>query len=296
MIYILLSILTSSSIMIIFKMFDRFKVNTLNAIVVNYWVAATLSILLDSSGIPLEKAPIEPWFSQAIMMGFLFITLFNIIAKSTQNIGVSVTTVANKMSLIMPVMFSIIVLHDAVNVVKVIGIVLALLAVYLTTKSDNRSAVDKRFIVYPFIVFIGSGIIDTLFKYNDEFTLGDNGLEPFVSWIFITSSLLGLIVLIYKYVREKSLPDRNSIIAGFILVFPNYFSIYFLLKSLNIGMEGSVVIPLNNISIVAVSALSGIFIFREKGTKSNIIGLLLAIIAIGLLAFSKEIGSVLGIG
>ena len=282
--------------MIIFKMFDRYRVNTLNAIVVNYWVAATLSILLDSSGISLNKAPLEPWFLQAIMMGFLFITLFNIIAKSTQNIGVSVTTVANKMSLIMPVMFSIIVLHDAVNVVKVIGIVLALLAVYLTTKSDNRSAVDKRFIVYPFIVFIGSGIIDTLFKYNDEFTLGENGLEPFVSWIFITSSFLGLIVLIYKYVREKSLPDRNSIVAGFILGFPNYFSIYFLLKSLNIGMEGSVVIPLNNISIVAVSALSGIFIFREKGTRSNIIGLLLAIIAIGLLAFSNEIGFVLGIG
>jgi drug/metabolite transporter (DMT)-like permease len=277
-------------------MFDRYRVNTLNAIVVNYWVAATLSILLDSSGISLKKAPLEPWFFQAIMMGFLFITLFNIIAKSTQNIGVSVTTVANKMSLIMPVMFSIIVLHDAVNVVKVIGIILALLAVYLTTKSDNRSAVDKRFIIYPFIVFIGSGIIDTLFKYNDEFTLGENGLEPFVSWIFITSSFLGLIVLIYKYVREKSLPDRNSIVAGFILGFPNYFSIYFLLKSLNIGMEGSVVIPLNNISIVAVSALSGIFIFREKGTRSNIIGLLLAIIAIGLLAFSNEIGSVLGIG
>jgi drug/metabolite transporter (DMT)-like permease len=276
-------------------MFDRFKVNTLNAIVVNYWVAATLSILLDPSGISLEKAPLEPWFFQAIIMGFLFITLFNIIAKSTQNIGVSVTTVANKMSLIMPVMFSIIVLHDAVNVVKVLGIVLALLAVYLTTKSDNRSAVDKRYIVYPFIVFIGSGIIDTLFKYNDEFTLGDNGLEPFVSWIFITSSFLGLIVLIFNYFRKKSLPDRNSIIAGFILGFPNYFSIFFLLKSMNIGMEGSVVIPLNNISIVAVSALSGIFIFREKGTQSNIIGLLLAIIAIGLLAFSNEIGSVLGI-
>jgi len=281
--------------MIIFKMFDRFKVNTSNAIVVNYWVAATLSILLDPSGIPLEKAPIEPWFFQAIIMGFLFITLFNIIAKSTQHNGVSVTTVANKMSLIMPVMFSIIVLHDGVNIVKVIGIVLALLAVYLTTKSDNRSAVDKRYIIYPFIVFIGSGIIDTLFKYNDEFTLGENGLEPFVSWIFITSSLLGLFVLIFQYVREKSLPDRNSIIAGFILGFPNYFSIYFLLKSMNIGIEGSVVIPLNNISIVAVSALSGIFIFREKGTRSNMIGLLLAIIAIGLLAFSNEIGSVIGI-
>jgi drug/metabolite transporter (DMT)-like permease len=276
-------------------MFDRFKVNTSNAIVVNYWVAATLSILLDPSGIPLEKAPIEPWFFQAIIMGFLFITLFNIIAKSTQHNGVSVTTVANKMSLIMPVMFSIIVLHDGVNIVKVIGIVLALLAVYLTTKSDNRSAVDKRYIIYPFIVFIGSGIIDTLFKYNDEFTLGENGLEPFVSWIFITSSLLGLFVLIFQYVREKSLPDRNSIIAGFILGFPNYFSIYFLLKSMNIGIEGSVVIPLNNISIVAVSALSGIFIFREKGTRSNMIGLLLAIIAIGLLAFSNEIGSVIGI-
>lgn len=280
--------------MIIFKMFDRFKVNTLDAIIINYWVAALLSIFLDSSGVSLQNAHDEPWFLHALFMGILFIILFNIIAKSTQNMGVAVTTVSNKMSLIMPVMFSIIVLHDAVNLIKVIGIILALVSVYLTTRSNNRSAIDKRYIFYPLIVFIGSGIIDTLFKYNDEFTFGDKGLEPFISWVFIVSSTIGLVVLIYNYFRYHKLPSVNSLIAGCILAFPNYFSIFFLLKSLSIGLEGSVIIPLNNISIVAVSSLSGIFIFREKGNRSNMVGLLLAFIAIAMLAFSNEITAVWG--
>jgi hypothetical protein len=58
--------------MIIFKLFDRFKINTSDAIVINYWVAASLSFGLDASGVSFQGAIHEPWFFHAIFMGILF--------------------------------------------------------------------------------------------------------------------------------------------------------------------------------------------------------------------------------
>lgn len=294
MVYLLLSILSSSSLMVIFKYFDRFKVHTFNAIVANYFVAGALSILLDTSGIELAEGPSQLWFVNALIIGVLFIILFNVIGISTQKIGVSVTTVANKMSLIIPVLFAVFVLGDSLNTIKIAGIALALLAVYLTTKTEKREDIDKRFVLFPLIVFVGSGFLDTFFKYNENYTLGDNGQQPFISWIFITASLVGTAALIYNYTKTKSIPDGKSLLAGVFLGIPNYFSIFFLIKSLSIkSIQSSVIFPINNMSIVAVSALAGIFLFQEKITKINKLGIVLCIVAIALIAFSESLLAIL---
>lgn len=288
--YLILSILSSSSLMIIFKYFDKLRIHTFDAIVINYLVAGALSLFLDTSGIPFEETPSQPWFWNAVIIGILFISLFNVIAVSTQKIGVSVTTVANKMSLIIPVIFTVIVLGDTINFIKITGILLAFVAVYFTTKTENRQDIDKRFAMFPLIVFIASGFIDTFFKYNETYTLGDRGLQPFLSWIFITSLIAGVLTLIYRYIKIRQLPQSRAIIGGIALGIPNYFSVYFLLKSLSIkSLQSSVVFPVNNMSIVAVSALAGIFLFREKITTINKIGISLCIISIALIAFSEQI-------
>jgi drug/metabolite transporter (DMT)-like permease len=291
MYYLLLSILTSAAIMIVFKLFDRFKVHTSDAIVVNYWVAAALSFGLDSSGVVFSESPNQPWFYNAIFMGVLFITLFNIIGISAQKIGVSVTTVANKMSLIIPVLFAVIILDESLNIVKIAGIIVALLAVILTSKNSDKQSIDKRYAFFPLIVFAGSGFIDAFFKYNEVYTLGKNGLEPFTGWIFLTASTIGLVILIIKWVKSKEIPSYKAVLGGLALGIPNYFSVYFLLKALSMkNLESSVVIPVNNMAIVAIGAIAGVFFFKEKMSKINIIGIVLCFAAIALIAFSDQIG------
>jgi drug/metabolite transporter (DMT)-like permease len=277
--------------MIIFKYFERFKIHTFDAIVFNYLVAAALSISLDSSGFIITETFHQPWFLNALFIGLLFITLFNVIGISTQKIGVSVTTVSNKMSLIIPVIFAVIVLGDSLNAVKVSGIIIALIAVYLTTRTQNRKDIDKRYAFFPFIVFMGSGFIDSFFKYNVKtYTLGENGMQPFISWIFITAFIVGIIAFGVRFFKSGTLPQKKALLGGIALGIPNYFSVFFLIKSLSIKtIQSSVVFPVNNMSIVAVSALAGIFLFNEKITKINLIGILLCIVAIALIAFSEQI-------
>ena len=282
--------------MVVFKLYDRFKVNTSNAIVMNYLMAAIWSFSLDPSGLALHGASEQAWFFPAMIMGVMFITLFNIIGISTQKIGVSVTTVANKMSLIMPVLFALVFLGDSVNAIKIIGIITALVAVFLTTRTENSSSIDKRYAFFPLIVFIGSGFIDTFFKYNEVYTLGTNGMEPFLAWIFLTAFVLGLGVLTYNYIKTKNIPNGRAVIGGIVLGTINYFSVFFLMKSLAMkGMQSSVIFPVINMSIVALSALAGVFFFKEKITRINLMGVALCLVAIACIAFSEEMLPFFGI-
>jgi drug/metabolite transporter (DMT)-like permease len=276
--------LSSAAIMVVFKLFERYRIVTLDAIVVNYGVAAGLSFALDPSGIGMHEAIHEAWFGNALIMGVLFISLFNVIGLSAQRIGVSVTTVANKMSLVIPVLYAILFLGESWGFFKIAGLIVALVAVLLSTRKSKQEPIDRRYMSFPLIVFIGSGFIDAFFKYNQVHTLGNNGLEPFTGWIFLTAGTLGLLVWIYRFVFLKKLPARNAVLGGIMLGIPNYFSVYFLLKALSMdGLESSVVIPINNMAIVALGAIAGVLLFQEKLNRWNYIGIGLCFVSILLI-------------
>jgi drug/metabolite transporter (DMT)-like permease len=276
--------LSSAAIMVVFKLFERYRIVTLDAIVVNYGVAAGLSFALDPSGIGMHEAIHEAWFGNALIMGVLFISLFNVIGLSAQRIGVSVTTVANKMSLVIPVLYAILFLGESWGFFKIAGLIVALVAVLLSTRKSKQEPIDRRYMSFPLIVFIGSGFIDAFFKYNQVHTLGNNGLEPFTGWIFLTAGTLGLLVWIYRSVFLKKLPARNAVLGGIMLGIPNYFSVYFLLKALSMdGLESSVVIPINNMAIVALGAIAGVLLFQEKLNRWNYIGIGLCFVSILLI-------------
>jgi len=284
MLYLILSMLSSAAIMVVFKLFERYRIDTSDAIVVNYAVAASLSFLLDPTGIAIKDAPYEPWFVNALIMGVLFISLFNIIGISAQRIGVSVTTVANKMSLVIPVLYAVLALGESCGLYKILGLAAALIAVILTTRKNEHHPVERRYISFPLIVFVGSGFIDAFFKYNQVHTLGTNGLEPFTGFIFLTAGCIGLFVWLYRYFVQQKVPAINAFVGGIMLGIPNYFSVYFLLKALSMkGLESSVVIPVNNMAIVALGAIAGVLIFREKLNRLNYIGIVLCFVSILLI-------------
>jgi len=284
MMYLVLSMLSSAAIMVVFKLFERYRIVTLDAIVVNYGVAAGLSFALDPSGIGMHEAIHEAWFGNALIMGVLFISLFNVIGLSAQRIGVSVTTVANKMSLVIPVLYAILFLGESWGFFKIAGLIVALVAVLLSTRKSKQEPIDRRYMSFPLIVFVGSGFIDAFFKYNQVHTLGNNGLEPFTGWIFLTAGTLGLLVWIYRSVFLKKLPARNAVLGGIMLGIPNYFSVYFLLKALSMdGLESSVVIPINNMAIVALGAIAGVLLFQEKLNRWNYLGIGLCFVSILLI-------------
>ena len=108
MIYLLLSVLSSTLIFVIFKLFDVYRVQTLYAIITNYVVACSVGLFLYEGTIQVEEMVNTSWFWGPVALGLLFIVIFNLMAKTAQVAGVSVASVATKMSLAIPVIFGVI--------------------------------------------------------------------------------------------------------------------------------------------------------------------------------------------
>jgi drug/metabolite transporter (DMT)-like permease len=277
-IFLILSILTTSSLFIIFKLFDRYQINTFQAIVFNYITASLIGFLFSGNSPAIIAS--QSWSYLAILLGLLFITIFNLLGLTARKLGVSVSSVANKMSLVIPVMVAVIFYSEALNLNKIIGIITALLAVYLTSRKTEKSIIKDKFLYFlPILLFVGSGILDALIKHAQRNYLSTGSLEFFIACVFLFAAIAGSIGLIILLIRKKVVFQTKNIIAGVVLGIPNYFSIFYFIKSLQL-IPATVVFPLNNIGIVAVCALSGAVFFKEKFSKANIIGIALSILSI----------------
>ena len=137
--FLFLCVLSSTGIFIIFKSLDRFKIPPFPVIVINY-LLATLRISPEPARIS-DILRME-WLPASILIGILFILMFFLVAYSSQKAGISVTTVASKMSVIFPILFSMLIdKGDHLTLLKGVAILFTLIGKMLLIRMINDSAV-----------------------------------------------------------------------------------------------------------------------------------------------------------
>ncbi len=285
MIALSLSVLSSTWIFVVFKLYDVYKVQTLVAIIVNYITACLVGLTLYKGTLNVSEIIGSSWIWGPVFMGVLFITIFNLMAKTSQVAGVSVASVATKMSLVIPVLLGMLLYNERLSFIEVAGIVLALTAVYLVSAKGKGLHVDRKHLILPFLVFLGSGVIDASIKYFEEVHLSDQEIPIFSSMIFGFAALSGLFFIAFKSNKSEMKLNLKNILGGVALGIPNYFSIYFLIQALRSDLLSSAaVFTINNVAIVMLSTLVGILLFKEKLSAKNWGGVAIAILSIILVA------------
>ncbi|NQZ44531.1 MAG: DMT family transporter [Flavobacteriaceae bacterium] len=280
-----LSVLCSSLIFVIFKLFEVYRIQTLYAIIVNYMVACLTGVLFYAAPIPFDGITDSSWFLGTLGLGVLFILVFNIMAKTSQQAGVSVASVATKMSLVLPVLFGVFIYGEQLSFFKVCGILMALAAVYFASVKEGSPTFSKATLVLPVLVFLGSGAIDTAIKYFQQGHLSEAEFPLFSATVFAAAACTGLVFIMIRAVQQPLKFNGKNILGGIALGVPNYFSIFFLLRALqNDRWPSAAIFTLNNVAIVMCSTLLGIVLFKERMIKSNWIGIVLAVISIILVA------------
>jgi drug/metabolite transporter (DMT)-like permease len=281
------SICCSSIIFIVFKLFKTYKVNTFHAIVVNYFTALGVGLLVYGQPVRYTVLSQKPWFTSALMLGAFFILIFNLMAATSQRLGVSAASVATKMSLAIPVIAGIILYDEHLTPLQITGIALALLAVYFASLKEKRPGInrDLRLLILPLLVFLGSGIIDTSIKYLQETQIPATEYPLFSAITFGSAGITGILVLAVTKPGALARFKPLNILGGIALGIPNFFSIYFLLGALRFdGLNSASIFTLNNVAIVMLTTLAGILFFKEILTVKNWIGLFLSIVSILLIS------------
>ena len=285
MIYIVLSILASSVLFVIFKLFGKFKVNSFQAIVFNYLTACIFGFSVYGKPVNILGLSNFSWFYYALGLGLVFIAVFYVMAVTTQKNGLSVVAVASKMSVVIPIMIGVFVYNESIGRLKVAGILIALASIYLVTV--NPSKIKGSSLLYPFLVFLGSGVIDTSLKFLQTNYVKASDISVFSATLFGTAGLAGIVLFLLQLFQGSFKFQLKNLIGGIILGLVNYFSIYFLVKAIGYkGLESSTFFIINNVGILLMTALLGVILFREKLSQQNRLGILLAIIGIVLVSFS----------
>jgi drug/metabolite transporter (DMT)-like permease len=288
MIFLILSIIISTLFGISFKVIAVKNINGFQAIIINYVVAGSLGFLTTKSSVTPMNVFHESFFSIAVFLGIVFISSLFVISETTAKQGISVAQVANRMSVVVPISIAILFYGDGISVSKIIGIILAIMAVYLVSHKETQGKVaDKFWWLFPLIIFICSGIIDSSINYAQRNLLNDLNFDAFLSTIFATAFVFGFIVLLYQLIIKKEKFQWQAIPAGMILGAINFGTMYFIISALNTNvLEPSVLFPINNLSILTLSTVVSVIVFKEKLSSKNWIGIglsLLAILILGLL-------------
>jgi len=290
MFYLLLCILSSTVVLITFKLLNRFSIHNFSAIIVNYLAASV-------AGFFLAKGELSGFYQLGILpillmvaMGVLFITMFHFLGKSTQTAGVAITSVAAKMSVIIPILVSVLIdPNDKLNTLRIIGIALALIAVLLLVipKKTEKFKPVKTYL--PLIIFLGIGMVDASVKVAQQYFV-TNELNPlFNAIVFAMAGITGLLLLPFNTYAAKDLLKIKTWLLGTLLGLANFGSMFFMVAALNhVGskgtpLQGSILFGINNLGVVLAGTLVGLLMFGERPSKTNLTGIALSVLAIVIL-------------
>jgi drug/metabolite transporter (DMT)-like permease len=214
------------------------------------------------------------------VLGILFAGTFVIYSKAISLAGTALATVSARLSVLIPVLFSIIFFGESPNLKMLLGFGLALVTLYLFYLSlKNHGTVEGRKGKYIYLIslLVGIGFVDFSMKiFEQNFPVAEKGI--FVFTIFFSAFIYTAIYLLVKKIKF----DKNTFNLGLILGVPNVLAIHFLLAAL-ILLPAIIVFPIQNIGIIVITAVAAYLFWKEQINLYGKIALAVGISAIILL-------------
>ena len=290
MIDLAITITTFSMMIMLFKYFEKKGVNNLIAITLNYFTAGILALssyLTENSIYELRSNINSNLVIIGLIVGGLFVITFNLYAYSAQKIGITLSTVSNKMSMVIPILIGIILFKEEITFFKILGIFLALGAIVFSSKEDKKSKkLSKMNIIILFLLFIGQGLADGILNWGQRNILNSENMNLFFTMIFLSAGFAGGLYSIFKIKTSNLVMDKKSIFWGITLGIPNYLTLLYFIRSLKNELFSSYqVFPIVNIGVIVMCTILSVIIFKEKVSIFKWIGVGFGILAISLILF-----------
>lgn len=286
--FVLISILCSVGVSILIKLARRREVSYLQLIVWNYPVSILFSYLFLDVNLKHFEFTELPW-SVYIALGVLLPSIFVYIAKTIRYSGIAIAEVAQRVSLFIPLLAAGFLFNEEISFNKMLGIALGFLAIAMCVgwqKGTTTTKSAKKYWQYPLLVFLGMGVIDVLFKKVATYTTVPYANSLF--FIFVIAFFIALLYLLFWLKVKKHQFDWKAMFWGMGLGVLNFGNILFYMRAHKALPDNpSVVFTAMNIGVMGLGAVVGVLIFREKLSKINKLGLLLAIVAVLIITINE---------
>lgn len=234
----------------------------------------------------------EMWVSYCLALGVGFILTFILSGLATQQVGMAATSLANNLSLVIPVLANLLFfpVKNNFQLINYIGLVLAFVALFLVSIPSSESLKIKTKGGWLLLaVFLMYGLTNTAINFlNLTYIPNPDRTIPVTLVMVLGAACSGIFLLAYRLIAKKETFHPETLVASITLGVPNFLSFYLLLLALTaFGNSGALVYPIYNIGVILVASLVGIIFFKEKLSRNNYIGLGIAIVSILLISFQS---------
>lgn len=281
---VILAALCVAAFAVIFRLFERFDVPLFPAITINYAVAFVCGLIMHP---PWSAGDISLLWMPSAVLGVLFVSIFSLQGLSAQRAGAARTTIAGRMSLVLTVLGIVILFHEHIGALSIIGIIIALIGLLLTTTTEGTGG-DRRSWIYPLLIFFGCGAADILVNAAQRVRTTSLNEAAFTTMCFGGASSVSAIVLALRGPRA-ALAHPRTWIGGVVLGVINYASLLFLVLALGEGaLPASSIFPVMNIAAILFATIAGITLFKEKLSVRQWIGIGCCITSLVLIMYGAS--------
>lgn len=271
------AIACSVAVSVLLKLARRFQLQVAQSVLVNYVVASALVLYLLKP--PFSDAPhlLEHWPLLAVL-GLLLPSVFLVMAAAVDQAGIARSDAAQRLSLVLPLLAAFLLFGETADAGKLLGLGLAILALLgLIHREEAATRLGKSGLLLLPAVWAGYGVIDICFKQ-----MAKTGARFPV--ILLACFLLAGCFLALWLILRKTRWHLPSLAGGVLLGLFNFGNIYAYIRAHQDMPENpALVFTAMNIGVIVLGSLSGILLFRERLTRVNLAGILLAGLAIVLL-------------
>lgn len=205
--------------------------------------------------------------------------VFLIFKAKAMSLGpVSLTTLIGNMSLILSTVCGVLIWNEKVSPIQIIGILLLLISIIICTYEKTSEQNNTAWIFCCVLFFIFAAAVGIIFKAFSKTGENINNMMFFASLIMI---LLLFPASFFGKEKEKSKIQYTRtyistlIICGIISCLYNRVNIY-----LSGAMDSVIFFPSFNGSVIILSTLFGVVLFKEKLKTKQILGITLGLISI----------------
>lgn len=296
-IFLIIATVLTAMFSIVFKIFHRKDIDANQAIFFNYLTAFILGVLFSLNGEAVVNPLKADWLVDVIILGFIFMAGMVMLSASTRRVGVAISTVCSRASMVIPIIVSYLLIEGSAKP-KWLLIVLVLVAMTLTIWTDKPEGGHKYTlldILAPVTVFLMFGASNAYLKVlqhrvtvNDTAAgLSEQVINSEISLVTASVFFVAMLMCIYSFFKKGPDGKRSPLLlknvtGGVVLGFVNYFCTYTLMLSMK-TIDSSFLFPVHNIGIVAIGAIVGWLAFNEKLRPHQILGIVLAAVSIALL-------------
>jgi drug/metabolite transporter (DMT)-like permease len=284
MFYLLFSVVCSVLVSVLLKLAARRQLDVAQMVTWNYLVAAALTAVVLRPPLDALQAAHAPWPS-LLVLAVVLPALFLVLGRTVAVAGIVRTDVAQRLSLLLSLLAAFLFFGQTATALKLLGLGLGLVAMLGISLRPRGPAVagDAGTWRWLLAVWVGFALVDVLLK---QVALSGTPSMAALLACFSIAFVLMLALQLWRHVRGRSRLRARNVGAGALLGLLNGGNILFYVHAHQAMPDSpATVFAGMNIGVVVLGALVGVFAFGEPTTRWNRAGLVLAVVAIGFIAW-----------